>query len=254
MPRIPYFRSNKTLPESHRRWKILSLLLAGGSLCHSSGPWRGESPASKWCPSVSVALTQVMSKWQIEITPGQFSVLVAVHLYLFYLLTHMLVPGMGREVVQDGIFCGSNKVQKRQKDVSFSKLLFLFWAWDFFPLSLIQFVWQKMAPVLVNYFSHNRGVVPTVLQITYLPGDVCERRALVTWAGSLHRHCLLLSGRGSSGSLKWCVYLFFTSPLHLERRLDVIPEMALLMSSSSEFLGHIVAKAKARLSFSFGSP
>ena len=134
--RIQYFRSNKTPPESHRRWKILSLLLAGESLCHSSGPWEGESPASKWCPSVSVALTQVMSSWQIEITPGQFSVLGAVHLFLFYLSTHMLVLGMGRGLVQDSISCGSNKVQKRQKDIAFSKPLLLPCAWDFFPPSL----------------------------------------------------------------------------------------------------------------------
>lgn len=37
-------------------------LLAGESLCHSFGPCEVESPASEWCPSVSVALTQVMSK------------------------------------------------------------------------------------------------------------------------------------------------------------------------------------------------
>lgn len=36
-------------------------LLAGEKPVHSFGPWEGESPASKWCPSVSVALTQVMS-------------------------------------------------------------------------------------------------------------------------------------------------------------------------------------------------
>lgn len=60
-------------------------LLAGESLCHSFGPWEGESPASKWGPSVSVALTQVMSQWQIEITPGQLSMLEALHLCLFYL-------------------------------------------------------------------------------------------------------------------------------------------------------------------------
>lgn len=148
MPRIPYFRSNKTLPESHRRWKILSLLLVGESPCHSSGPWGRESPASKWCPSVSVALTQVMSKWQIEITPGQFSVLVAVHLYLFYLSTYMFVPGMGREAVQDGIFCGSNKVQKRQKDISFSKPLFLFCAWDFPPSLSYNLYDRKWLPFL----------------------------------------------------------------------------------------------------------
>lgn len=59
----------------------------------------------------------------------------AVHLYLFYLSTRMLVPGMGRDVVQDSISCGSNKVQRRQKDMAFSKPLVLYCAWNFLPLS-----------------------------------------------------------------------------------------------------------------------
>lgn len=94
-------------------------LLAGESLCHSFGPCEVESPASKWCPSVSVALTQVMSKWQMEMTLGQLSMLVPVHLCLFYLTALMPVPGIwGREVVQDSISCGGNRVKERKKQIS----------------------------------------------------------------------------------------------------------------------------------------
>lgn len=67
--------------------------------------WEAKSPDFKRCPSVCVALTQVTSWWQVEITPGQFSVLGAVHLYLVYFPTHSSL-GWGERWCRAVISCG----------------------------------------------------------------------------------------------------------------------------------------------------
>lgn len=86
-----------------------------------------------------------------------------------------------------------------------------------FP-SLAQFVWQEMPPVLVNYFSHNRGVVPVVLWIIYLP----ELTVVVTQPGSLHGPCLVWMTQAALG-LHTSVLSSCCLSLHLERKLDVVP-------------------------------
>lgn len=155
--------------------------------------------------------------------------LEAVHLCLFYLSDACLSLGWGREVVQDGTSCGSNRVKERNRFLQVSGFVLCLGFLPPTPILFIRFVWQEMASY--ELLLTQKRCCPSCSP-NHLPSQLPEQAHC--------RYCLVLSLRGSSGFPKWCVQLLFILLLHLERKLGIIPKLALLDPSPPEWQRSIV--------------
>lgn len=130
--------------------------------------------------------------------------------------------GWGREVVQDSISCGSKS--SGEEETAFSRPLVLSCAWDF---------WHTHPPSILPYTVCMTGYGSCSCEILFTQEQCCTSCSPNHSPSQLleqaHcRHCLIWNLRGSSRFPVWCVHLFFILLLHLEKRLDIIPDLALL--------------------------